>query len=289
MKKLIAILLTFVLIFSFAACSGNGGGKDTPKEKTTAASGDTTDASADTSDTTQSAPTTAAPAATAAPDTKLKDGDVSEGKDSPPTILNTMEYTLYTNIFYNQQGDEYVGQEVTKRGTFATINDRFNDKTRYYVWGYNDATKCCDWQWELVLKDEKNVPVDGSLITVTGTFEKDTEALDGYWITGASITVEEEYKDKGFDVDLTTMGSTLERVQMINIQNYQDDFEGKSICLYGRVLNPASIQNPYYDGSWSQDFKTDDEVPAIGTCVILSGTYTGGLVDNAKVAETTDY
>ena len=288
MKKLIAIILSAFLILSLAACSGGKGGDD--KTTTEASRVDSTDsASSDTGDTTNSAPTTAAPAATAMADTNLKDGDVSGGKTAPPTILNSMEYTLYMNIFYNQQGDDYVGKEVTKKGTFTVLHDRFNDLDRYYVWGYNDATKCCDWQWELVLKDKKNIPANGTLISVKGTFESDDKALDGYWITDAEITVEQEYKGPECDVDMTAMGATLERVQIINIQNYQDDFNGQKIYMYGRVLNPSSIQNPYYDGSWNQDFVTDDDVPAIGTCVIVSGTYNSGAIENANVSETSDY
>lgn len=285
MKKLIAILLSLILVFALAACGGNGGSDKTTTADSSKA--DSTDAAKD--DTTNSAPTTAAPAATAPADKNLKDGDISGGETAPPTILNSMEYTLYQNIFYNQQGDEYVGKEVTKKGTFTVLKDKFNDIDRYYVWGYNDATKCCDWQWELVLKDKKNIPSNGSLITVSGTFEKDEDALDGYWITGADIKVEQEYEGPKCDVDMTAMGATLERVQIINIQNYADDFADKKIYMYGRVLTPSSIQNPYYDNSWSQDFKTEDKVPAIGTCVIVTGTFNGGVIENASVSETSDY
>ena len=280
MKKLIAVFLSALLIFSLAACSGGS------STKTTTAAPDTSSSSGDT--TTSPQPTTVAPAATAAAKENAKDGDVSGGENAPPTILNSMEYTLYMNIFYNKQGEDYTGQQVTKKGTFATIEDRYGEVTRYYVWGYNDATKCCDWQWELVPKDTKNLPANGDLITVTGTFEGDAAALDGYWITDAEITVEQEYDGPDEDYDLSTMGATLERVQVLNMQAFPDYFNGKTIRLYGRVLNPSCIQNPYYNDSWNQDFITEDEVPAIGTCVIVSGTF-NGVIENAKVSVTTDY
>ena len=207
-----------------------------------------------------------------------------------PTIINTSEYTLYTNIFYNDYGSRFENQKVTKTGTFTTLYDRYTGKTRYYVWGYNDNTKCCDWQWEFVAPDENNLPDNGSLVTLTGNFVKDSNALDGYWITDATLTVITKYTPKStYDIDMCTMDSTLERVQIVNIQNKSDYFDGKSVSAYGRINSDNSIQHPYYDGDFELSFTTSGKVPSIGTYVIVTGTLKNGVIENAAVEETDLY
>lgn len=252
MKKYLSIIICAFIIFAFCACSNS----ETEKapEKGTEAATDNNDLSATT--------------------TVL------------PSVINPTEYLLYQNIFYNQQGSAYEGKEVTKIGTFATIDDRFNNITRYYVWGYNDNTKCCDWQWEIRITDTSELPKNGSLVEVTGTFASDDISLDGYWIKKPTIKVVQEYQGPVCDVDMATMSATLERVQLINIQQHPADFEGKSIYMYGRVATLSSIQHPYYDNVWTQEFETADTTPAIGTYVILNGTFSNGVITDSSIAET---
>lgn len=214
---------------------------------------------------------------------------VSDDEGAMPTVINTDEYLLYQNIFYNEKGKDFEGKDVTKTGTFATLYDKFYDVTRYYVWGYNDQTKCCDWQWELKVDDDKNLPSNGSLVEVKGVFKGDDAALDGYWITSPEITVKKAYKGPECDVDMTAMSGTLERVQISNIQNFKEKFEGQVVSAYGRVASPATIQHPYYDGSWQQDISTKDEMPAIGTEVIVYGRVVDGLFSDCTVTATTQY
>lgn len=202
------------------------------------------------------------------------------------TVLNPSEYVLYLNIFNNGQGKDYEGKQVTKTGTFATIIDKYNNRTRYYVWGYNDNTKCCDWQWELNITDTSNLPSNGSLVEATGNFAASDESLDGYWIENPTIKVNAAYTGPACEVDMTTMSATLERVQLINIQQHPDDFEGKTIYSYGRVYDLTSIQHPYYDNVWVQSFETTDTIPAIGTCVIVNGTFSDGVLKNSNIKET---
>lgn len=206
------------------------------------------------------------------------------------TILDPTEYALYQNIFYNEQGSDYEGKEVTKKGTFSTIQDKFNNKTRYYVWGYNDQTKCCDYQWELNITDESIIPNNGSLVEVTGTFNKNEASLDGYWIDVTSLETKSEFEPKEkTNLDMTTMDATLERVQIMNMQKYASDFEGMTVRAYGRIESSNSIQHPYYDGAFSQSIESTDEIPAIGTVVIVQGVYKNGIITDATIEITNDF
>lgn len=191
---------------------------------------------------------------------------------SIPVILSQSEYLLYQNIFYNSYGPQYEGQSVTKRGVLAKIHDAFNDRERYYVWGYLDNTKCCDWQWEFVPKDEKSLPAIGSLIVVQGVFKADDNALDDYWITDAAVETESAYTGPQEDINMFAMSCTLERVQIMNIMYRYEAFEGKSFSAYGRIAGTDTLENPYYDGSWQIPFSSGSASPAIGTLVLLKGT-----------------
>ena len=206
-----------------------------------------------------------------------------------PYVLDQMEYVLYQNIFFNKQADEYVNKQYTKTGVLVRLQDRWNDRTRYYVWGYMDATKCCDWQWEFVPNDPSSLPANGSLVTMTGRLEYDEQALDKYWYTNASVEVQTDYGRTGINVDMATMDATLERVQLLNVLYYSDDFEGQTVRLYGRVQTPKTLQHPYYDNAWTLDFSTEEEVPAIGTMVMLTGTWSGGMLTEVHIEETKNY
>ena len=206
-----------------------------------------------------------------------------------PYVLDQTEYVLYQNIFFNGQAGEYVGKTFDKTGILIRLEDRWSQVTRYYVWGYMDATKCCDWQWEFVPKDPDSLPANGSLVKMTGTLRYDEKALDKYWFTDAEIEVKTVYGGDTAEVDMCTMSATLERVQLVNMQVYPDDFAGKRVRMYGRILQPAVLQHPYYDNAWTQEFETGLPVPAIGTVVIVSGTWKDGTVKKAAVTATKDY
>lgn len=205
------------------------------------------------------------------------------------TVLEPAEYVLYENIFYNDRGADYINRPVEKTGIFTKITDAFNSMERYYVWGYNDNTKCCDWQWEFVPSDLNELPPVGSTVKVVGNFVAEEKALDNYWIENATVETISEYKNSKVDLDLTTMGGTLERVQVINMQRFNEVFEGKTVAAYGRVETPNSIQHPYYDNAFSLNFKSNDSIEAFGTVVIVSGTFENGIVNSASVQITHDY
>lgn len=201
-----------------------------------------------------------------------------------PVVLSQIEYTLYQNIFMNQTGSQYEGKEFTKQGVFGKIYDAFSSRTRYYVWGYLDNTRCCDWQWEIKVDDPRNLPASGSLVTVKGTFAASDDALDGYWLTGPEITAHSQYASPvKAELDMYTLSDTLERVQMLNILYKPETFEGKTFSAYGRVLSSTTLQDPYYDGSWQIPFTTKETIPAFGTTVLLSGTVTGGALSSTSL------
>lgn len=206
-----------------------------------------------------------------------------------PVIINQAEYVLYQNIFYNDYGSQYENAPVTKNGVFAVLQDAFNDRTRYYVWGYLDNTQCCDWQWEFVPKDTKNLPAPGSLITVSGTFAKDeAAALDGYWIKDADVSTVKTYTGAAAELHMLAMSDTLERVQVLNIMYRSEAFEGKTFTAYGRIAGPGVLQDPYYDGSWEIPFTSasDTSALAIGANVTLNGKVSAGTLGDCAVTVT---
>ena len=202
-----------------------------------------------------------------------------------PVILNQAEYLLYQNIFFNDYAANYNGAETQKQGIFAVLRDVYNGVTRYYVWGYLDNTKCCDWQWEFVPKDEKALPAPGSVITVRGTYESSGDALDGFWIKDAEVAAITVYAGEKRALDMFTMSDTLERVQIFNVLYRPEQFEGQSFSAYGRIVSTDTLQDPYYDGSWQAPFsvRAGQSIPAIGTTVLLRGTVQGGVFADCTV------
>lgn len=209
--------------------------------------------------------------------------------DTLPQVIDGEQYQIYQNLFFNGYKDSFIGQKMTTTGVFVSIQDSFNGVTRYYCWGYYDQTKCCDWQWELKLDETSNLPANGSKVTVTGTFTADDAALDKVWLTNVSVETKTAYVGETSEVDLCLMNATLERVQLQNMQYFPQEYEGKTVRLYGRVYDPSTIQHPYYDNAWTQTFSTDGEIPPIGTEVIVAGIFQNGSITEASVATTTLY
>lgn len=260
MKKLFLLMLCFVMACSLSACNGSNAPTDADAKRPNDTGGTGKIVRAD------STPAVA---------------------DTMPTVLDQNEYVLYQNIFFNGMAEEYLGKTAVKEGTLARLHDA-SGRTRYYVWGYMDATKCCDWQWEFVPADPDSLPANGSLIKLTGTLTRDEAALDDLWFTNTTVELETAFTPEACDVDMTTMNATLERVQLLHMQYKPDVFAGKSMRVYGRVLNPTTIQHPFYDNAWTQPFETTQQVPAIGTMVILTGTWQGSTVQADRVEETSD-
>ena len=139
MKKLIAVLLTLVIVFPLAACGGKKTGTEStdPAVPATDGSGETiTDANGN-----------VLPA-------NLPAGAINGIRET----FDPMEYTIYMNVFQDISSKQFDGIEMDKKGTFAILQDDWSGKTRYYVWGYNDTTRCCDYPWEFVPADVSALP-----------------------------------------------------------------------------------------------------------------------------------
>lgn len=213
-----------------------------------------------------------------------QDAVQAQTTDTVPAIFNQAEYLLYQNVFYNDYGAAINGAKVTKRGVLGTVKDAFSDRLRYYVWGYLDNTRCCDWQWEFVPDDPDSLPSVGSLVNVTGTFASDEDdALDGWWIVNASVQTEMTYTGPASELDMSALNCTLERVQMMNILLIPDYFEGKAFSAYGRIAAAGVLEDPYYDGSWQIAYRSEAECPAIGTMVSLRGEVKGGVLSECTL------
>ena len=213
-------------------------------------------------------------------------GAASKASDQIPIVLDQQEYLLYQNIFYNGYGSQYDGKTVTKQGVFAVLKDAFSKRDRYYVWGYLDQTKCCDWQWEFVPEDPDHLPPVGSEISVEGIFVSNEDALDSYWIDNAKVKTLTEFTGKAVELNMRAMSDTLERVQVINIIRIPDSFQNTEFMAYGRIASAGILQDPYYDGSWQIPYTSDAEVPAIGTLVILDGHIVDGVFADCSLEVT---
>ena len=215
-------------------------------------------------------------------------GGAAKNTDKIPVILDQMEYALSQNIFANDEGGNYLGKTMTKRGVLGKIEDSFSDMTRYYVWGYMDNTRCCDWQWEFVPEDPASLPPVGSLVQVKGTFRTNNKALDKYWLTDTTVTVEEKYTGAQADLNMLAMSNTLERVQVANIVAHPDPYEGKSYFAYGKISGLTELADPYYDNSWRIEYAYEKESPAIGTYVILRGNVKSGILGTDSLEISND-
>ena len=193
-------------------------------------------------------------------------------------VFSQDEYMLYQNVFYNDYGPKVDGTQVEKEGVFAMITDAFNQRQRYYVWGYYDKTRCCDWQWEFVPDNPDALPAPGSLITVSGTFASAKDALDGYWIKDASFSTKQTYGGESASLDMAAMSCTLERVQMYNVMYKPEEFEGKDFTAYGRLTADSMLQDPYYDGSWQIGYSWDGSDPGIDRLCAVRGEILGGTL-----------
>lgn len=188
-------------------------------------------------------------------------------------ILDQKEYNLYFDIFYQQKGQAYEGEWFSKNGIFTTLKDSYNNVDRYYVWGYADSAKNNDWQWEIDPDGLEALPHNGSRVQVSGVFEQNqTKALDGYWLTDAALALVQGYNPTySVDLDLTTMSTSLARVQILHMQNAAEKFDGVTLRLFGRLLGADFIQHPYQDDVWTLPIAYEGAAPQSGELATVQG------------------
>ena len=150
MKKITAILLSLVLLLSFAGCGKNTKPADDSMTKTEEKQTNSSADSTDSKDTT---------------DLKI-DVDLTK-------LSKTMVYSEVLNMM--QSPKKYIGKVVKMKGTCSVLDDAINQKT-YYSCIIQDATACCAQgiEFELEGKDPK-YPENYSEICVIGQFDTYTE------------------------------------------------------------------------------------------------------------------
>ena len=203
--------------------------------------------------------------------------------DTVPLVINEDEYIVYGNVYQQHSGYMYEGQRQTKTGILCTVYDHHADKARYFVWGYCDDKLNRDWQWELKVKDPQQLPPDGSLIEVTGTFQKSTKAFSEYWLTQTSWTVKMQYTGEQYDLNMACMNTTLAATQMEQLHHEPSYFEGKTLSLIGKVDSADTIRHPHSEEMWHQTVQTTTELSPVGAGVLVTGVWRNGVVTEAVV------
>ena len=139
MKKIICLLLCFVITVCFVGCNN-----DNPDKKSESSAEAQTD--------------------TLSADENEIDIDLTE-------MSGTMVYSEVYNM--TNSPSDYTGKRVKMSGKFSVYTDKETGKN-YFACLIADATACCSQGIEFLLKDEKKYPDEypelGTEITVVGTF-----------------------------------------------------------------------------------------------------------------------
>ena len=195
-KKLMCILLCFMVITATAGCGSSAGsdGRNTStqlgvedvlqagiaeSERKTAPQ--TTESDIQSDDSRQSGLTDNAPV----PSTRADESTVlsyTEGIDIDLTALSsTMVYSEVYNMMC--EPEKYVGKTIKISGLFSAYHDQGTGQD-YFACTIQDATACCAQGMEFVLSDDYKYPDDypkeGGIITVVGTFETYMEGSQTY-------------------------------------------------------------------------------------------------------------
>ena len=154
MKKLIALMLTLLMIISLAACGNN-----TAKE--------TASSSAPTAQATEAQKETAAKTS-------------ADGVDIDLTAMSaTMVYSEVQNMMLKPA--DYLGKTVKMAGAFNVAEE---NNQRYYACVIKDATACCaqgiEFVWEGDHAYPDDYPAQGDEISVIGTFTTYKEKAQTY-------------------------------------------------------------------------------------------------------------
>lgn len=216
----------------------------------------------------------------------ISDGHTHAAIEIPDTINPDLKETFseeedaaYHDLFYNENTSAYENKSFTKYGTFAKIYDAYNLCTRYYVWGYGDTSKSCCYQWEFVMPDSADIPSDGSYVKVTGTMTASEDALDGYWLTNVTLSVEEAFAETDYDYDFVTLSPTLTRVQVINMLNKNDSFKNVSVRLPAYIQTESTLCSVFNDSSWSMHYTDSTSSVKASDYTVIDGIFNASGTD----------
>ena len=267
MKKIIALLMTTALLLTLAACNNNGNDHDHDHDH-----GDS-GASGEQSNT----PHTHDPSGADVEFVKELDFGFED-------VISSEEDEAYHDLFYDKNTSAYENKKFTKEGIYAVIFDAFNEKERYYVWGYGHDTRDCCYQWEFIMPEGTEIPAPGSLIEVKGTMTHSDDALDGYWLSDASLTVKKAAEKQDADYDLVSMSPTLMRVQIINMLNKSDSFKDVTVRIPGKTVNENTIAPAFTDDEWTLHFTSAKSHINADSLVIIEGIF--NTSDNANMIKS---
>lgn len=258
MKKITALIVSLLLLMTLASCGNNTSGEHDHDHEETAAAG---------------TPHTHDPSGAPVNYAEKIETGIKE-------YFNSDEDAQYHELFFDKNTAKYENKSFTKYGTFAVIYDAYSSTERYYVWGYGSEEKDCCFQWEFVLPEGTTVPVRGSYIKVTGTMTHSDDALDKYWLTDVTLSVEEEAKETDYDYDFTTLSPTLMRVQAINMHQKTEVFKNKTVRIYGKAASEVTVSPIDNSDSWSFHFSAARDHLNAGSAIIIEGVYNETGSDN---------
>ncbi len=161
MKRIISILLSFIICLTFCACSEVDAGRK--KQNNTKTVDDILNEAADDENQLSSAPIGGTDFTADNLDGEKCDIDLT-------TMSATMVYSEVNNMMINP--DDYIGKVIKMDGQFSVFE---SGERNYFACIIADATSCCSQGIEFILKKERQYPGEypklGSKITVIGEFE----------------------------------------------------------------------------------------------------------------------
>lgn len=164
MKRKIAFILLFTIVFSLTGCGSESATTETVANETTEANTEEAD--------------------------KVAEEEMVVADSSVDIDLTSLSSTMVYSEVFNMMMEPlaYEGQTVKMDGNCAIYTDEETGKT-YYTCVVQDATQCCSQGLEFLLDSEQyaleDYPADGDPIVIKGTFS--TYEEDG----GTYITIKD--------------------------------------------------------------------------------------------------
>lgn len=196
-------------------------------------------------------------------------------------VINEDEFIMYENVFFHHFEDMYDGERQTREGVLCAVYDHHAETTRYFVWGYCNRWLQKDWYWELNVKDPSLLPPVGSQIRVTGTIGQSDDSMFGRWMEKPSWTVLVRYTGEQYDINMAAMGVSLVATQLEQMHHEPEDFEGRTVAMYGRLTENGVIRHPHQTEGWTQQTDADIANLTVDSMVLVCGVYRNGVLSEA--------